>query len=347
MLSVAAGIGANAALGCGGDDDGLPAHAVAEVGDTAITKSDFERALTFATGRGNDPRDYPACVEAKQQTVGAADGAHPTDAELEIQCREEYEQIKSNVMDYLIQAEWTRQEADARGIVLTDGQVQKAVDKAEHGGLLDTQTLLQAGVSRRDLLGRVRQNQLQEAVAEQVAAQATKVSARDIAEYYRRHTDDLVVPDRRETRIVLTKSRVRAQAARAALDAGRSWKRVAAEYSLHVSRANAGRITAERDEDGSDSALAAAIFEARAAELVGPIQDGDIWAVFVVDKVKRSFRQTLAQARARIERALASARERRAMESYTTKYRQMTTCAPGFRVPSCKNAPEGTSSPSA
>jgi foldase protein PrsA len=152
LVPILAGAAALAgiALGCGGDD-GLPEDAVAKVDEAVITKADYEQALRFATGRGNDPRDYAACVTAKEQSMPEAGETPSGEAELERQCRHEYTQIKRNVMDYLIKAEWTRMEADARGISLTDAQVQQAFDEAQQGAFLSEEALRRAGVSESEM----------------------------------------------------------------------------------------------------------------------------------------------------------------------------------------------------
>jgi foldase protein PrsA len=339
ILVVGAGLlGSAAVSGCGGSD-GLAGDAVAEVGGEVITKSDFERALRFATGQGEDPRDYAACVAAKQQAADGAGGTQAAEAELEKRCRAEWEQVKSNVIDTLIKAEWTRQEAEARGIVLADAEVERVVDKAVQGGLFDRETLSRAGIDERELFARVRQNQLHAKVTERITGQARQVAAQDIAEYYRQNKRELIVPDRREMRIVITRTRARAEAAREALDAGRSWKSVAREYSLHFSRKEGGRITAEWTREDK-AGLGAAIFRASRGVLVGPVRDDETWAVFVVESIKPSYQPTLAQARDEITEHLQSKREKQALAAYTEKYRDKTTCASGYIVPACKNGPE-------
>jgi foldase protein PrsA len=341
MLVVAAGLlGAAAIAACGGSD-GLEDDAVAEVGGTVITKSDFESALRFATGRDSDPRDYAACVAGKQEPGSGAGAKQPAEAELERQCRQEYQQIKTSVMDYLIKAEWTRQEAKARGIVVDDAEVEQVVAKAEQSGVFDMESMRRAGISEGELFARVRQNQLKVKLTRQMTEQATKVPTEQIADYYRRNKNELVIPDRREMRIVIASSRARAEAARAALDAGRSWNSVAKQYSRHFSSNRGGRITAEwKGED--NAGLGAAIFRARKGELIGPVMDDGTWAVFVVNEITPSHLPTLEQARGEITEHLKSTREKQALEAYRTKYRDETTCAPGFEVAACKNGPRRT-----
>jgi foldase protein PrsA len=335
MLALAALAGI--ALGCGGDDD-LSDDAVAQVGDSMITKADYEEALRFATGRGDDPRDYSACVAAKERSMPEAGGTPSDEAELERQCRREYTQIKRNVMDYLIKAEWTRMEADERDISLPDAQVQQAFDEAQQGGFLSEEALRRAGVSESEMLGRVRHNQLQMRVREHLTEEARNISSQEIADYYRVNDTEFLVPDRRDLRIVITRTRAKAVAAREALESGRSWERVAAEFSVHISRSQGGKVTDALRGSKRKVGLGAAIFGAQPGKLMGPVQDDDGWAVFVVDEIKPAYQPTLEQARAEVTERLQAAREKQALDAFTRKYRKRTTCAPGFVVAACENS---------
>jgi foldase protein PrsA len=344
LLAVSVGaLGSTALVGCG-DSDELPDDAVAQVGDTPITKADFEEALLFATGRDSDPRDRGACV-ARKRREATQDGDTPApEAELAKQCRRAYEQIKANVMDYLIKAEWTRQEAERRDIVVTDAQVKRVVANAQEGGLLDTTTLKRAGVGEEQLLARVRQNQLQARITEQVTQQAREVSSQDITDYYRQHKAEFVLPKRRKARIVITGTRARAQAAKAALRAGRSWTSVANEYSIHPSRSVGGRITAEQEPEDK-AGLGVALFRARAGDLRGPFRYEDSWAVFVAGESLLARQVPLGEAREEIVERLRDAHLKQAVSAYNEEYRKKTTCAAGFMVPACKNGPKKAEEP--
>jgi foldase protein PrsA len=335
-LAVGLGLlGGAAVVGCG-SEEGLPDDAVAKVGDTVITRADFERALGFAVGRGGDPRDFDACAQDKQRESGATE---ILTAQLVAQCKDEYERLEAAVMEYLVKSEWTRQEAEERDVRLSDSEVEQAVATAREGGLLDAKALSQAGVTERQLIARLRQSRLQSKVTDLLTAPARDISTQDIADYYRRHKAELVVPDRRDLRIVITRSRARAAAARAALDAGRSWRRVAAEFSLHLSRTQGGRVDdAERGSERKGG-LGEAIFGAKRGVLTGPVTDGENWAVFVVERIEPSYMPTIEQARDGIEKTLASAREQRALDAYTAEYRGQTTCSPDFEIPACGDQP--------
>jgi foldase protein PrsA len=246
-------------------------------------------------------------------------------------------------MESLINDEWFRQEAETRRIVVTDAEVQDAIDKARESGFLSDETLERSGLTLKDLARNARETQLHGKVTEQLTDGTMAVSARDIADYYRRHKAELVVSERRDLRLILTKTRTKARAAMLALNGGQSWVRVAKEYSLHdASRDKGGRVTDLR-KGPLQSGLTATVFRAKKGELWGPVKaDETSWAVFLVERIEPAFQATLDQARDDIREYLVTQRKRRALAAFTKKYREMTTCARGFRVPACKNGPKET-----
>ena len=305
VCAAALALGPTGMVGCGGSDDALPDDAVAKVGDAVITKSDFERARKITSDRSN-PQD---------------------------------EDAKARAMDLVIKAEWMRQEAEARNVTVTEAEVQKAVDQGRKSGFLGQENLEKAGVTLQELLPTIRSGQLEIKVTAQLTEASTQVSAQDVADYYRQNKAKLIVDERRDVRLVVATSRARAEAARAALDAGQSWKVVARKYSVHPSRDNAGKVANLRK--GSDqTAVLATIFRASKGALVGPVKEGKSWAVFVVEKIKPPFPATLEQSRDEIKQLLSSTRRQRALAAFEKQYRAKTTCAPGYTVPRCSNGPK-------
>ena len=120
VLSLAAvtGVGATFAA-CGG----VPGNAVATVDGDAIDKTDFTHWMTVAaksTGQANaavpDPEaDYAKCVAAKRKATPAPAKGQPkvTDAQLKTQCKQEYDQLRNQVLQLLISFKWIQGEAEA------------------------------------------------------------------------------------------------------------------------------------------------------------------------------------------------------------------------------------------
>ncbi len=304
-------LGGAAVAGCG-DSHELPEDAVAKVGDTVITKAAFERALTVTSDR-TKPRD---------------------------------EEAETRAMDAVLKAEWFRQEAEARNLSVTDAEVQKAVAQAKKSGFLSEANLKRARLTLEQLMPTIRNGQLQIKVNAQLTEGSRTVSAQDVADYYRDNKAKLIVNERRGLRLVVTKTRARADAARAALEDGQSWNAVAKKYSVHSTRDRGGKVPIV-PEGKAKTGLLAAIFRAEKGELTGPVKEEGSWAVFLVEKVEPSRQATLEESRDEIKQLVSSTRRQRALDAFEKKYTAKTTCAPGYKVPGCKNGPEKKPAPSA
>src|SRR5829696_10540023 len=133
LALAAASLGVAAVAGCGND---VPAGAVAKVGDATITQDEFDKWLNTAA-KGNaqggaaavpDPPDFTKCVAAKGKTPVPKGQQKPSDEALKKQCKTEYDTLKREVMQFLIQGEWVQQEAEKRGVKINDSELQKALE---------------------------------------------------------------------------------------------------------------------------------------------------------------------------------------------------------------------------
>src|SRR4051795_7034143 len=127
-LAAVAGVGATFAA-CGG----VPGNAVATVDGEAIDKADFSHWMTVAaksTGAANaavpDPEGgYAKCIAAKRKATPAPAKGQPkvTDTQLKTQCKQEYDQLRNQVLQLLISFKWIQGEAEAQGVKVTDAEV--------------------------------------------------------------------------------------------------------------------------------------------------------------------------------------------------------------------------------
>src|SRR3712207_6614104 len=129
------------AAGCGND---VPSGAVAKVGDKEIPKSDFDHWLQAAArqqAQGQpgqpapavsvpDPPNFTKCIEAKKKSTPTPQGAQaPSNEQLKSQCKQEYDGLKEQTMQFLISAEWLQQEAKKRGVDATPQEVKQTFDE--------------------------------------------------------------------------------------------------------------------------------------------------------------------------------------------------------------------------
>jgi foldase protein PrsA len=345
-------LGVAAFTGCGND---VPAGAVAKVGDATITQDEFDKWLNTAA-RGNaqgaavvpDPPDYSKCVAAKGKTPVPKGQKQPTEEALKKQCKSEYDQLKREVMQFLIQAEWVQQEAADQDIKVTDAQIKKSFeDQKKQAFPNDKQYkefLASSGMSEKDILFRVKLDQLQQKLTQKVTEDAKKVSDEDISAYYEKNKKRFAQPERRDLRVVLTKTQAKADQAKKALDSGQSFKTVVKQYSIdEASKSQAGMLPAV-SEGQQEKAFDTAIFDAEKGKIEGPVKTQFGWYVFKVEKVTPASQRSLDESKETIKNLLRSQRQQKALDafikSFREDYKDKTDCADDYRVAECKNAPK-------
>ena len=361
LFAVAAlGLGSAALAGCGND---LPPGAVAKVGDASITEEEFDKWMTTAVkgqAQGGqavvpDPPEFTKCVAAKKETPAPEGQGKQSDAALKKQCKQEFDTLKGEVMQFLIQAEWVQQEAEDQGIEVSDKAVRKSFEDQKKQAFPNDKAYQEfiktSGMTEEDILFRVRLDQLQQKLTQKVTEDAKKVSDEDIQEYYDKNKQRFAQPERRDLRVVLTKTEARADQAREALADGQPWKRVVKRYSIdEASKAQGGLLPAVA-KGQQDKALDDAVFDAEKGETEGPVKTQFGWYVFEVEKVTPASQQSLEQSKDTIKNLLRSERQQKALDEFIKDFREdykdETECADDYRVAECSNAPkdEGDTGP--
>jgi foldase protein PrsA len=357
---------------CGGDD--VPGNAVARVGDQTIKKSTFTHWMQIAAvsqagqqtpSAGGKPQvpdapDFKQCIAQKRKAAPApAKGQpEPTDAQLKGQCKTEYDGLKNQVMSFLLLSTWADQEAPKQGIKVTDKEVQDQIDQAKRQAFpnpADFQKFLQrSGLTEADVFFQQRTQLLQQKITEKVTKGKDKVTDQQAAAYYDKNKERFAQPERRDLRIVLTKSEGRAQQAKKAIQSGQSFASVAKRFSIDQASKNQGGKLAGVSKGQQEKALDNAIFSAKKGELVGPVKTQFGWYVLEVTGITPAKQQSLEQSKASIKQILASENQRKALENFGKEYRKRwkdaTTCREGYVTQDCSNAPKqkpGTTTPQA
>ena len=348
-------VGAAAIVACGSSDS-VPSGSVATVGDEEITQEEFDKWLkTAVSGQAQggeavvpDPPQFTKCVAAKKDAPVPKGQEKPTDAALKKQCQQEYDTLKREVMLFLIQAEWVQQEAEEQGVEVSEASVRKSFeDQKKQAFPTDkayNEFIKTSGMTEEDILFRVKLNELQQKLTQKVTEDATKVTDADIEEYYEKNKRRFAQPERRDLRVVLTKTEAKAEQARNALNDGESWKQVVKEYSIdEASKAQAGLLPAVA-KGQQDKALDDAVFDAKKGELEGPVKTQFGWYVFEVEKITPASQQSLEQSKDTIKNLLRSERQQKALDEFVKEfredYREQTECAEDYRIEECSNAPK-------
>jgi foldase protein PrsA len=354
----AAALGVGVLAGCGND---VPTGAVAKVGDATISQDEFDKWMTIAV-RGQsqqqggssvvpDPPDFEKCVAAKKKTPVPKGQQKPSDDQLKKQCKNDFDTLKGEVMRFLIQGEWVEQEADKRGIEIKDAELQKALEDQKkqvfENDKLYRDYLKNSGMTEKDVLFRVKLNQLQEKLVQKVTEDAKKVTKSDIETYYEKHKKQFAQPERRDLRVVLTKTEAKAEQAMRSLKSGQSFKKVVKQYSIDEASKSQNGLLPAVSEGQQEKPFDRAIFAAPKGQVEGPVKTQFGWYVFKVEKVTKASQQTLAQSEDTIKNVLRSQRQQKALDGFVKQfredYKEETNCADDYRVVECKNAPKGQS----
>ena len=362
LLTALLGALAAAALvvaGCGGS--GVPSDSVAKVGDKEITKEEFNHWLTAAakqqaqtTGQKPedvvvpDPPTYEKCIAAKEQQKVPKGVPKPKPDDLKEQCKQEYEGLRDQTMQFLVSAQWLLQESEKRNIKASDKEIQDSFEQQKKQSFpkeKDYQKFLESsGQTEDDLLYRVRLSVLTNKLQQSIIKDEGKVSDADIEEYYNENKERFAQPETRDLLVVLNPKKAKAEAAKKALESGQSWEEVAKKFSTDdASKAQGGKlpnVTKGQQEKAFDTA----IFDAEKAEITGPVKTQFGYYVFRVTKVTPEKQQSLAQVKETIRNLLTSENQQKALNDFVKDfqegYKEKTECAEDYVIEQCENAPK-------
>jgi foldase protein PrsA len=216
--------------GCGGGEEGVPADAVAVVDGEEVAKSDYEALVEQArTSYKNQDREFPPAGSQEFQT------------------------LKNQFVQFLVQRVQFEQEAEALDIAVTDkhvdarlAQIQKQYfggDKKKYEKQLKEQGLTDESV-RKDVRAQI--------VSEKIFAEVTgkvKVTNKEIDDFYVRNSTRFSKPASREVRHILVKTKAKADDVFAQLKAGGNFAALAKKLSEDTgSKENGGKLTISRGQ---------------------------------------------------------------------------------------------------
>jgi foldase protein PrsA len=361
---VAAAVLAVAVLGVSACGGGMPGNSVATVGDQTIKRNTFDHWMKIIAisqaGQTNptnaksakvpDAPDFKQCAADKKKTAPkpAKGQPEPTDAQFVSQCKQQYEQFKTEVLGFLIRSTWLDQEAAKQNVKVTEQELQKQIDDIKKQQFTQKGSyekfLQNAGLTNEDVLFQQRVRELQNKITQKVTKGKDTVTDAQIQAYYNKNKSRFSSPERRDLRIVLTKDKAKAAQAKRALQSGQSWKSVAKKYSIdQASKANGGKLPGVA-KGQQEKALDTAVFAAAKGKLTGPVKTQFGWYVFEVSKVTKAKQQTLDESKASIKQILQSQNQQNVLkkfgDDYRKRYKAATDCRKGYQVDDCNNAPK-------
>jgi foldase protein PrsA len=362
---------AGSLVACGG---GVPGDAVAQVNGQSITKETFNHWIAVAASASAaalpgqktpkpvvpDPPAYTNCIaHLKEIEPKPAKGQTPkTEAQLKAQCEQQYKALQQQVMGFLIGVNWVYGQAEEQSVKLSDKEVVARFNQLKKQQFPEEakfkQFLARTGQTVSDLLVRVKLSMLETKIQEKVTKEAKKaVSESAVAKYYDEHKSLYGQPEKRDLRIILTKTEAAAKQAKSEVESGKSFASVAKSKSIEPTSKNTGGETPGVVKGEEQKALSEAVFAAKQGVLSGPIKTPFGYYVFEVKAVHAPSQQTLAQVKESVKQQLGATQQQTALAKFTkefkAKWKARTECRSGYLVEYCKTykAPKTTPTPTA
>ncbi len=341
---------------CGG---GIPGNAVVQVGGNPISKTTFEHWLSVAAASTSatagataakpvvpDPPNYTACIAHLEATAPkpAKGQSKPTPAQLKSQCEQQYKSLQQEVLGFLISSSWVLGEAESQGVKVSDAEVKKEFEKIKNQQFPKAaefqKFLATSGQTVSDLLLRVKLNLLSSKIQQKVAKKKGTVTQAEIEKYYKEHSSQFGTPEKRNVRIVLTKTEAQAKKAKQEIESGKSFASVAKSTSIDpTSKASGGELKGVT-KGQEEKALDEAIFSAKKGVLGGPVKTPFGYYIYEVTGSTPGSSQTLAKAQSSIKQQLTAQQQQQALSKFVKEFRKKweskTECRSGYTVQDCK-----------
>jgi foldase protein PrsA len=307
-----------ALAGCGGGSDDVPADAVAVVDGQKVPKSDYDDVLAqVKKSYKNQKREVPKAGSQEFQT------------------------LKNQIVQYLVQRVQFEQEAEALEIEVTDKQVDARLEQVVKQYFQGDRKKFEAQLKEQGSSERQVRNDIRaQIVSERLFAEVTgevKVTDKQVEDYYNKNKAQYSQPESREVRHILVKTRAQADDLYDQLKAGADFAVLAKKFSEDTgSKANGGKLTISKGQTVAPFDQTAFVLKKNEISkpvktqygfhLIQPIGDVKEAKVTPLEDVKDSIRQQLAQTKK--NEAMT-----KWVDGLNEEYEDMVSYAVGFNPP--------------
>jgi foldase protein PrsA len=306
------------AAACGGSGGGsraVPNDAVAVVGDSTITKGDYDKILDQAK------RSYTAQHRAFPKAG-----------------TQQFSALQAQIVQFLVERSEYDQEAKQMGVKVSDKEVNGRLDQVKQQYFVNPagqkpatkaqiekryQSQLKAqGLTDKDVRDGIRSQLIREKLYNKVT-EDVKVSNDDAKKYYDDHKQQYTqaaVPESRDVRHILVKTKAKADSVYQQLKGGADFAKLAQKESIDPSKANGGKLTVCKQQSVSClktvPAFEKTAFALKANEISQPVHTKFGWHVIQAlgpikaptkskaipfDQVKTAIKQQLLQQKKQAE----------------------------------------------
>ena len=205
-----------------------------------------------------------------------------------------------------------------------------------------------SGQSVSDLLLRVKLNLLSSKIQQKVSKKNGAVTQAQISKYYNEHKSQFGTPEKRNVKIILTKTEAEANKAKQEIESGKSFSSVAKAVSTDpTSKAKGGEITGVV-KGQEEKALDEAIFKAQLNVLGGPIKTPFGYYIYEVKKAIPGSQQALSKVQSTISQQIMAEKQQKSLSEFIKNFRKKwegrTECRAEYSVKDCKGYKAPTTS---
>ena len=292
LALVAGGCGSSNSVALGTDD-------VAVVGSKEVPKTQFQALMDRAK------KSYQASKRPFPKPGSA-----------------EYETLKGQAIGFLLQRAEFEQEAEARGIDISDKKIDQRIaqlKKQFYGGSEKKyqETLTQQGLTEEQARQEVRAQLISEELFKKVT-EDVKVSDKEIKSYYDSHKTQYGQPESRDVRHILVQKKALADQLYAQLKSGANFAVLAKRYSKDPgSASNGGKLTVSKGQTVPEFDKTA--FKLKKGQLSAPIKTQYGYHIIqALSDIKPAQSTPLSKVQASIRQQLEQQQKNDAMTKWVT-----------------------------
>jgi parvulin-like peptidyl-prolyl isomerase len=232
LILVLSALAALLVAGCGGGggNGNVPADAVAVVGNDTISKAQFDTLIAQAK------KSY----QSQKRTFPKPGST-------------EYEQLKQQAMQYLVQRAEFAQKANDLGVDISDKQIADRlaqVKKQYFGGSEKTYQLQlkKQGLTEQQVRDDIKSQLVSEGIFKKVTGDV-KLTDADLMAYYKQHKSQYSVPEQRDIAHILVKNKALANQLYKQIQGGADFAALARRYSQDPgSKKQGGKLTVSKGQ---------------------------------------------------------------------------------------------------
>jgi len=319
------------AAGCGSDKESVGANDVAVVGDTPITKEQFDELIDRAREnyKKNGSQTFPAAGTP------------------------EYVALRRQAMQFLVQREQFEQKAEELGVTISDSDVEKQMQtiKAQYfgkNGKCDAACvkkyeaeIKKQGVSDEQVREDVRASVVQNKIYEKVTAGVT-VSDKEIEQYYKKNKQNYIQPESRDVRHILVKKKALAESLYQRAKSGENFAALAKKFSTDPgTKKQGGKLPIAKGRQVPEFDKAA--FALETGEISQPVKTSYGWHIIMaLNGIKKQKVTPLSQVEPAIRQQLLQQEKTDAMKDWVEEtqksFEKKTTYQVGYEPPASTNA---------